>query len=84
MYTAFLTVLLGVGTPPALAAFTLSIFSNLMGGLTHFGFGSAPAYYGLGYAPLKMWWRVGFACSVLNVAVFLLVGPLWWRLVGVY
>ena len=31
MFTAFLTVLIGVGAPPMLAALVLSYFSSLMG-----------------------------------------------------
>lgn len=82
MFPAFLGVLIAVGTPPMLAALGLAYASNLMGGLTHYGNGSAPIFLDSGYIPLKPWWLMGIMFSCLFLAVFLTVGPLWWKLVG--
>ncbi|KAJ4978477.1 hypothetical protein NE237_009257 [Protea cynaroides] len=46
MFTAFLSVASALGTPPLFGAMVLSFLSNLMGGLTHYGIGSAPIFYG--------------------------------------
>ncbi|KAJ6302938.1 hypothetical protein OIU77_016933 [Salix suchowensis] len=42
MFTAFLSVASALGTPPYFGAMVLAFLSNLMGGLTHYGIGSAP------------------------------------------
>jgi DASS family divalent anion:Na+ symporter len=42
MYPAFLGVAIAAGTPPLLGALVFGFFSNIMGGLTHYGFGPAP------------------------------------------
>lgn len=39
MYSAFLVLMVALGAPPVISALTLGFFSNLMGGLTHYGCG---------------------------------------------
>ena len=49
LYPGFLLAALASGAPPLLASLMLAYFSNLNAGLTHYGTGSAPVYFGLGY-----------------------------------
>lgn len=82
MYPAFLMVAIGVGTPPGLAIFVLAYTSSLFGGLTHYGSGPAPLFYGSGYVPIKSWWYVGLIISFLNIVIWFGIGTLWWKLIG--
>ncbi|XP_022856043.1 dicarboxylate transporter 1, chloroplastic-like [Olea europaea var. sylvestris] len=84
MFTAFLSVASALSTPPYLAAMVLSFLSNLMGGITHYGIGSAPVFYGAGYVPLTKWWGYGFLISVVNLIVWLGVGGVWWKAIGLW
>ncbi|KAL3647565.1 dityrosine synthesis enzyme [Castilleja foliolosa] len=84
MFTAFLSVASALGTPPYLAACVLSFLSNLMGGITHYGIGSAPVFYGAGYVPLAKWWGYGFVISVVNLVIWLGVGGIWWKAIGLW
>lgn len=84
MFTAFLSVATALGTPPYLAAIVLSFLSCLMGGLTHYGIGSAPVFYGANYVPLAEWWGYGFIISVVNILIWLGVGGLWWKAIGLW
>jgi divalent anion:Na+ symporter, DASS family len=84
MYPAFLGVSIAAGAPPLLAALAFGFFSNVMGGMTHYGFGPAPVLYGGGYVDIKAWWGYGLLISLLNVAIWLGVGLLWWKLVGIW
>jgi len=84
MYAAFLAVSLGVGTPPLLAALVLAYFSNLFSSMTHYGTGPAPVLFGAGYVRLGDWWRLGAAVSVVNVAIWLVVGGAWWKVLGIW
>ena len=59
LYPGFLAALLAAHVPPLLAAFQLAFFSNLDAGITHYGTGSAPVYFGAGYVPQTTWWRLG-------------------------
>lgn len=82
MFPAFLLVSIGLGTPPFYAILVLAFFSNLAGGLTHYGSGPAPIYYGSGYIEIKDWWRVGFYLSVINILIWVGIGSIWWKLLG--
>ncbi|KAJ8460542.1 hypothetical protein OPV22_033468 [Ensete ventricosum] len=84
MFTAFLSVASALGAPPLFAAMVLSFFSNLMGGLTHYGIGSAPVFYGANYVPLPKWWGYGFIVSVVNIIIWLGIGGFWWKTIGLW
>ncbi|KAK1282613.1 hypothetical protein QJS10_CPB22g01368 [Acorus calamus] len=84
MFTAFLSVASALGTPPLFGAMVLSFLSNLMGGLTHYGIGSAPVFYGANYVPLSKWWGYGFLISVVNIIIWLGVGGVWWKFIGLW
>ncbi|PIA48497.1 hypothetical protein AQUCO_01400821v1 [Aquilegia coerulea] len=84
MFTAFLSVASALGTPPLFGAMVLAFLSNLMGGLTHYGIGSAPVFYGANYVPLAQWWGYGFLISVVNILIWLGVGGAWWKFIGLW
>ncbi|XP_038901458.1 dicarboxylate transporter 1, chloroplastic [Benincasa hispida] len=84
MFTAFLSVASALGTPPYFGAIVLSFLSNLMGGLTHYGIGSAPVFYGANYVPLAQWWGYGFLVSVVNIIIWLGAGGIWWKAIGLW
>jgi DASS family divalent anion:Na+ symporter len=82
LYPTFIAAALLTGAPPLVAALLLAYFSSLDASLTHYGTGSAPIFFGAGYLSQGTWWRVGFLVSVLNIAIWLGVGMLWWKLLG--
>jgi len=84
LYPAFLTAALAAGAPPLVSALALAYFSNLDAGITHYGTGSAPVYFGLGYLTQPAWWKFGFLISVLNLIIWLGIGMCWWRLIGLW
>jgi divalent anion:Na+ symporter, DASS family len=84
MYAAFLSVSVAVGTPPLLAALVLGFLSNLFSSLTHYGSGPAPVIFGSGYVELGTWWKLGALTSVVNLLIWLIVGGLWWKLLGLW
>jgi DASS family divalent anion:Na+ symporter len=84
LYAGFLAAALAGGVPGMLAALALGFFSNLDAGITHYGTGSAPIYFGAGYVSQRTWWKVGFLVSILNVLIWLGIGPLWWKLIRLW
>lgn len=84
MFTAFLSVASALGTPPYFGAMVLAFLSNLMGGLTHYGIGSAPIFYGANYVSLAKWWGYGFLISIVNIVIWLGVGGVWWKAIGLW
>lgn len=84
MYAAFLAVAIAVGAPPVLAALVLAFFSNLFSSMTHYGTGPAPVYFGYGYVSMNDWWRIGFIVSLVNIVIWVGVGGLWWKILGLW
>ncbi len=84
MYGAFLAVAVAAGTPPLLAALVLGFFSNLFGSMTHYGTGPAPVLFGAGYVEMGTWWKLGGLVSVVNIVIWLGIGGLWWKVIGVW
>ncbi len=84
LYPGFLAAALVGGVPPLLAALALAYFSNLNAGITHYGTGSAPVYFGAGYVSQADWWRAGFIISVVNLAIWMGIGVWWWKLIGIW
>ena len=67
-----------------LAALILAFSSNLFAGLTHYGSGPAPIFFGSGYVKIADWWKLGFYISTVNFAIFLFVGILWWKSLNLF
>ena len=84
MYAPFLALALAVGTPAVLAALLLGFFSNLYASLTHYGTAAAPILFGSGNVAIGTWWKLGLLISVVNIAIWVGAGGLWWRLLGLW
>lgn len=84
LYPAFLAAALAAGVPPLLAALPLAYFSSLNAGLTHYGTGSAPVFFSAGYVSQPDWWRIGFAVSLVQLAIWIGAGIGWWKLIGIW
>ena len=84
MYPPFLALLVGVGAPAPVVVYSLVFINNLTAGLTHYGTTTSPIIFVEGYVSLKDWWRVGFHASVANLAIWIPVGLLWWKILGLW
>jgi len=84
MYAPFLVIALALGTPPFLAALVLGFFSNLFGTLTHYAAAAAPVFFGAGFVPVNTWWKIGALTSVVNIVIWLGVGGVWWKVLGLW
>ena len=82
MYGTFLVVAINAGAPPMVIALFLGAGSSLSAGLTNFGTGTAPVYFGTNYVTTAEWFRVGFIVSVVNLLIWSVVGGVWWKVLG--
>lgn len=82
MFPPFVLMLIGLGAPPYLVVYSLACLANLTAGLTHYGTTTAPIVFAEGYVSVRQWWRLGFAASVVNLTIWIVVGFAWWRLLG--
>ena len=69
---------------PLLYALILASAGNIMMSLTHYATGTAPVIFSSGFATLGEWWKAGFIMSIVNSLLWLVVGLVWWKLLGYY
>jgi divalent anion:Na+ symporter, DASS family len=84
LYAAFLAVAVAAGAPALLAAVVLGFFSNLCGVLTNYAAGHSPVVFGGGFVDQVTWWRLGFINSIILAVVWLGVGSIWWKVIGLW
>lgn len=84
MYGAFLAVAISAGAPPYYAALFLGFSSVLCASLTHYGMGPAPILFSPRYVTQGEWWKLGFVFTVFNSLVWFIIGPLWWKFIGLW
>ncbi len=84
MYSVFAIVAIGTGAPAIISLLMLAFFSSLCAGITHYGTGTAPVYFGSNYVTFRDWWRVGGVLSVVNVLIWGVVGTVWWKAIGLW
>lgn len=82
MFAAFFAAGVALGAPPMLLGLLLAFSSSLNMSLTHYATGTAPIIFGSGYATLNEWWIAGFVMSAVNVAILVVVGGVWWTMLG--
>ncbi|MDX5629340.1 MULTISPECIES: anion permease [unclassified Brenneria] len=82
MYAIFVSIALAAGAPPMLTVLVFGIFSNLFMSTTHYSSGPAPILFGCGYMPLSTWWKIGFFVSLVIIPIWLVVGGMWWKVLG--
>jgi DASS family divalent anion:Na+ symporter len=84
LFPAFGAVALAVGAPPLLAILVLAYATHLSQSLTHYATGPAPIYFGAGFVDQGTWWKLGFYISLINLAVWGGLGPIWWKVLGLW
>lgn len=84
MYSAFLGIAIAEGVPPMLAALILAFFGDLFASTTHYSNGPAPLLYSTGYVSQNKWWSLNFILGIIYFIIWLGIGSLWWKVIGLY
>mmetsp|Transcript_24210 Transcript_24210/g.46013 ORF Transcript_24210/g.46013 Transcript_24210/m.46013 type:complete len:694 (-) Transcript_24210:297-2378(-) len=84
MYPAFLAVAISCGAPAYPSALAFAYASHLMSSLTHYSSANSPIFYNLGYCSLRTWWTAAFVSSLAQGTVWVVVGGLWWEVLGIW
>lgn len=82
MFSAFYIAGIALGAPPMSFALIMAAASSIMMTLTHYATGTSPIIYGSGYTTLGEWWKAGFAMSIINMVIFIVLGGIWWKMLG--
>lgn len=84
MFAPFFFLSVSLGAPKMLCALTFSFYSSLFGGLTHYGCGPAPIFFGSGYVKIGDWWKFGLIFGLMNFILWMFLGGAWWKLLGLF
>ncbi|PSR54264.1 anion permease [Adhaeribacter arboris] len=84
MYAVLLGLGVSLGVPGTLLALMLGFTGSLYGTLTQYGHGPAPVLFGSGYVTVTEWWKTGFLLSVSFLLIWLVLGGVWWKVIGVF
>lgn len=82
MYAALLGVAVAAGAPPLLSALMLGFFGNLLASTTHYSSGPAPILYASEYVTQKRWWTMNFALGIIYFIIWIGLGSIWMKLLG--
>ena len=83
MYAALLGVAVAAGAPQLFSALMLGFFGNLLASTTHYSSGPAPILYASGYVSQKRWWLMNAGLAIVYFVIWLGLGSLWMKLIGV-
>lgn len=84
LYSAFVAVAIAAGAPPMLTCLMFAFMAILSACTTHYGTGTGPVYFGTGYVPFSRWWGVGAVMGFVHVIVWLGIGLMWWKFIGIW
>ncbi|PXX84650.1 anion permease [Staphylococcus warneri] len=84
MYAALLGVAVAAGAPPLFSALILGFFGNLLASTTHYSSGPAPILYGSDYITQKRWWTMNIVLGFVYFIIWIGLGSLWMKLIGIF
>ncbi len=84
MFVAFSAIAISAGAPPMLTLLMIAFTSNLCMSLTHYAAGPSPVIFNTGYVPQNAWWKLGFFSSVINLIIFVGLGSIWMKAIGMW
>ncbi|MDW9427562.1 anion permease, partial [Yersinia enterocolitica] len=84
MYAIFVSIAIAAGAPPMLAVLVFGMFSNLYMATTHYSGGPAAILFGCNFIPLATWWKIGFLISLVVIPIWLIIGSVWWKVLGLW
>ncbi|MBL3398920.1 anion permease [Staphylococcus pasteuri] len=84
MYAALLGIAVAAGAPPLFSALILGFFGNLMASTTHYSSGPAPILFGSGYITQKRWWTMNIVLGFVYFIIWIGLGSLWMKVLGIF
>ncbi|GAF36488.1 2-oxoglutarate/malate translocator [Lentilactobacillus farraginis DSM 18382 = JCM 14108] len=84
MYSALLGVAISAGAPAVMAAIILGFTGAIFGSTTHFANGPATVLFGSGYVKQSDWWRLNAILALLYLVIWIGIGGLWMKVIGIW
>lgn len=66
------------------AFFLVAYLMVISSTLTHYGNGLGPLLFSKGYVDKKTWWLIGLMVTLFFSILYLVVGPVYWKIIGIW
>lgn len=84
LYAGFLSIAIGAGVPPIMAALMLALDGSLYLSTTSYSAGPAALLSSTGYVSNKDWWRLSAIIGIILNIIWLGGGLLWTKVIGMW
>ena len=84
MYAAFAALAVAAGAPKYPVALSLACASSLCTALTNYSASPAVIFFGAGYVDQTTWWKFGFLISLIYLVIWVGIGSVWWKVLGLW
>ncbi len=84
LYVPIVSIVISAGINPLFACLVFGILTNLMWGLTEYGSGPGPLYFGQGYFSRPRFYSISCVLVTMSFVVAIASGLPWWKVIGLY
>lgn len=84
MYAIFIGVAIQCGAPSMFTALLFAFLSALFAGLTYYSSTEAVILYNSKYVSIPHFFKYGFIMTTALLAIWMISGIFWWKLIGLY
>jgi divalent anion:Na+ symporter, DASS family len=84
LYVPIVSIVIASGIDPLFASLVFGILTNLMWGLTEYGSGPGPLYFGQGYFTRPRFYSLSLLLVSFSFVVAIASGLVWWKVIGLY
>lgn len=84
MYTAVCSIAIAAGAPRMMTVLAFAFMSNISSGIMHYCNGPAAIYFGAGYVGQGTWMRLGALITFINMVIWVGLGSIWWKVLGLW
>ncbi|EAX47440.1 anion transporter [Thermosinus carboxydivorans Nor1] len=78
------SVIAATDVPRYPAVFLVLFLMVVSSTLTHYGNGVGPILFAKGYNDKKSWWSIGLLVTALHTVIYLTIGLVYWKVVGLW
>lgn len=83
LFSSLASILVALGAPVPYTILMFGLMNSPGCTLTHYSSGVTPIFFGAGYVPQGIWWKVGFIISVVSYIFHFFLGNLGMKLFGI-
>lgn len=84
LYVPFSAIAIGTGAPALMTALLFAFWTNYMWGLTEYGSGPGPLYFGQGYFQRPRFYSLCLLFVTFSLVLSTVTGLVWFKVIGLY